>query len=101
MHMFKTLKFENNSSRFKFSGLKANWVCKACYDNINEAKMNAYSNYKNFGNPAMSRTSHHSVCQEELKEWFDKIQEFSKRKDIKDLILPHLDERIVFVCDWF
>ena len=98
IHMFKKPSFFENYSIYKFCGLKAEKICSSCYLNINEAKKNSFYNLKKYGNPTMKRCSYRSVTHDEMKEWFDKMKEFSKRKDIHDLILPDLEDKYLFVC---
>lgn len=101
MYMFPGFNLDDNDSMYKFIGLKANWVCISCFRNIRDAKRNAYGNFKRFGNPTHRRANYKSTSQDELKNWFDKLQEFAKRKDIKDLILPEFEDDPTYflVCE--
>lgn len=99
VHMFKTLNFEKNVSFYKICGLRAKRVCSSCYFNIKRAKKLAYMNLKRYGNPAPrpNQLLSPSVTHEELKEWFDKLKEFGKRKDL-DVYLIGGRLAYLYVC---
>lgn len=89
IHMFKVLNFERNVSFYKFCGLKTRKVCSSCYFNLKRAKSVAHVNMKRYGNPAprSCQLLPPSVTHKELKEWFDKLKEFGRRKDIGNYLI--------------
>ena len=80
--------FENNVSMYKFYGLKTRKICLACYKTQKLLKPYKVRCDFEIGRPLPKYPV--SATQEDIKEWFFKIEEFSKRDDVDDYITESL-----------
>jgi hypothetical protein len=87
------VKFENNISMYKFFGIKAKKVCKSCFKDLK--KVRCYKNIKlrEIGKKMPQMEKSHD--QEFIKEWFFKIEHFSKRPNIYDYIWDTFEKSIL------